>query len=246
MARRRFLVEHIRDNTAELRGEDARHLARVLRAEAGQQYEIADGEAAYLAEISAVEKDRVVFRVIEAIDSPPPSVRLTLYTALIKFDRFEWLVEKATELGAAAIVPVNSARSEKGLAEAARKRAVRWRRIAHESSQQARRVGVPEIGEPMDFAAVLAQTSGLRYFLDEKPGAPPLMSAIPPPRDRGSPDSIALLTGPEGGWTDAERSAAHAAGWTAVSLGPLILRAETAAMAAAAILTHAWWVSRLE
>ena len=187
MARRRFLVEHIRDNTAELRGEDARHLARVLRAEAGQQYEIADGEAAYLAEISAVEKDRVVFRVLEAIDSPPPSVRLTLYTALIKFDRFEWLVEKATELGAAAIVPVNSARSEKGLAEAARKRAVRWRRIAHESSQQARRVGVPEIGEPMDFAAGLV-FRWLALFSGRETGRAPAMSALPPQRP-ADPDS---------------------------------------------------------
>ena len=148
MARRRFLVEHIRDNTAELRGEDARHLARVLRAEPGQQYEIADGAGVYLAEIAAVEKDRVVFRVIEALDTPPPPVRLTLCAALIKFDRFEWLVEKATELGVAAIVPVNAARSEKGLVEAARKRAERWRRIAHESSQQARRLSPPEIGEP--------------------------------------------------------------------------------------------------
>jgi 16S rRNA (uracil1498-N3)-methyltransferase len=96
MARRRFLVEHVRDNTAELRGEDARHLARVLRAAPGQQYEVSDGAGVYLAEIAAVEKDRVIFRVIETLDTPPPPVCLTLCPALIKFDRFEWLVEKAT------------------------------------------------------------------------------------------------------------------------------------------------------
>jgi 16S rRNA (uracil1498-N3)-methyltransferase len=246
MARRRFLVERVRDNAAELRGEDARHLARVLRAEPGQQYEVSDGASVYLAEIAAVEKERVIFRVVEALDTPPAPVRLTLYAALVKFDRFEWLVEKAAELGVAAIVPVNAARSEKGLLEAARKRVERWRRIAHESSQQARRLGPPEIGEPQPLATAIAAGTSLRYFLDEKPGATSLAAAIPPHGERRRSDAVALATGPEGGWTDAERAAATAAGWTPVSLGPLILRAETAAIAAAAIVTHAWWASQLE
>jgi 16S rRNA (uracil1498-N3)-methyltransferase len=246
MARRRFLVERVRDNAAELRGEDARHLARVLRAEAGQQYEVSDGTGVYLAEIAAVEKERVIFRVIEALDPPPASVRLTLLAALIKFDRFEWMVEKATELGVAAIVPVNAGRSEKGLLEAARKRAERWRRIAHESSQQARRLSPPEIAGPVSLGVALEVGMGLRYFLDEKPGAPPLLAAIPPHADRLSADRVLLMTGPEGGWTDAERAAAIAAGWAPVSLGPLILRAETAAITAAGILAHAWWASQLE
>jgi 16S rRNA (uracil1498-N3)-methyltransferase len=246
MARRRFLVEQICDNAAELRGEDARHLARVLRAEPGQQYEISDGDAVYLAEIAGVGKDRVFFRVIEALDTPPPPVQIAVFAALIKFDRFEWLVEKATELGVVAIVPVNAARSEKGLLEAARKRAERWRRIARESSQQARRLGPPEIGEPQPLAAAIGPPEGFRYFLEEKPGAPPLLVVIPPPAERRGSDSVALLTGPEGGWTDAERAAAMAAGWAPVSLGPLILRAETAAITAVGILMHAWWASQLE
>src|ERR1035441_1775753 len=246
MARRRFLVERVRDNAAELRGEDARHLARVLRAEPGQQYEVSDGTGVYLGEIAAVEKERVIFRVIEALDTPPVPVRLTLFAALVKFDRFEWLVEKATELGVAAIVPVNAARSEKGLLEASRKRAERWRRIAHESAQQARRLGPPEIGEPQSLTAAIGAGTSLRYFLDEKPGAPPLAAAIPRHGERHSSDAVALLTGPALGWTDAERVAATAAGWTPVSLGPLILRAETAAIAAAGIVTHAWWASQLE
>ena len=246
MARRRFLVDHIHDNTAELRGEDARHLARVLRAETGQHYEISDGESVYLAEISAVERDRIVFHALTALDTPPTPMRLTLLAALIKFDRFEWLVEKATELGVAAIMPVNAVRSDKGLLEAARKRAERWRRIAHESSQQARRVSPPEIAAPQLLAAALAVASTHRYFLDEKPGAPPLLSAIPPAAERRRSDSVALLTGPEGGWTDPERTSALAAGWAPASLGPLILRAETAAITAAGTLIHAWWTSQLE
>jgi len=250
MARRRFLVECVRDNQAELSGEDAYHLARVLRAAPGQQYEISDGAGVYLAEIAAVESESVIFRVLEAIDAPQLPVRLTLYAAIVKFDRFEWLVEKATELGVAAIVPVNAGRSGKGLLEAARKRAERWRRIARESSQQSRRQGPPEIGEPKSLAAAIAGgnavSAGLRYFLDEKPGATPLAAVIPPPPARRSSDSVAVLTGPEGGWTDAERAAAISSGWVPVSLGPLILRAETAAIAAAGILTHAWWASQLE
>lgn len=246
MARRRFLVEHIGGDAAELRGEEARHLARVLRAEPGQQYEISDGAGVYLAEIASVEKERVIFRVVEALEMPRAAARVTLYMALIKFDRFEWLVEKATELGVAAIVPIEAARSEKGLAEAARKRSERWRRIARESSQQARRLGAPEIGEAQGLGAAIAAPADRRYFLDEKPGAPALLSAIPGAGERRASDSIALLTGPEGGWTEAERSAALDAGWARVSLGPLILRAETAAMAATAMLTHAWWASRIE
>src|ERR1700733_5214027 len=233
MARRRFLVDQVRDNAAEIRGDEAHHLARVLRAEPGQQYEISDGTDVYLAEISSVAKDRCGFRFIEPPDTPPALVSLTLIAALIKFDRFEWLVEKATELGAAAIVPVNAARSEKGLLEAAGKRAVRWRRIAHESSQQARRVRPPEIKEPQELGAVLAALSGDGYFLEEKPGAPPLLAVLPPAGKRQGSNSMPLAPAPEGGWTDAERSAAATSGWTSVSLGPLILRAETAAVAAA-------------
>ena len=159
MARRRFLVDQIRGNHAELHGAEAHHLARVLRAEPGQQYEISSGDQLYLAEVDVVERDRVIFRIVEPLDAPLPSVRLTLFTALIKFDRFEWLVEKATELGVAAIVPVKAARSEKGLAEAARKRAERWRRIAHESAQQARRLRPPEISETLPLATATASAA---------------------------------------------------------------------------------------
>ena len=246
MARRRFLVPEIRDERAELRGADARHLVRVLRATPGRQYEISDGARVCLAEVDSVAADRVTFRVVAPLEAPPIPVRLTLLAALIKFDRFEWLIEKATELGASAIIPVDTARSERSLAEAARKRVERWRRIAHLSSQQARRLRPPEIAEPQPLSTALLAPGAARYFLDELPGAPPLLVAISGVPQRPGPDSVALLTGAEGGWTDAERAAARAAGWTPVSLGPLILRAETAAIAAAAILLHTWWATRLE
>jgi 16S rRNA (uracil1498-N3)-methyltransferase len=228
-------VEEIRGGTAEIRGDEARHLTRVLRVESGQRFEISDNENAYLAEIQEARGERVVFRVIEPIAAAPLPVRVTLCAALIKFDRFEWMVEKATELGVQRILPVETTRSDKGLFEASRKRSERWIRIARESSQQSRRVRVPEILPAVRFKAALTENAEHRYFLEEAT-APPLPREIPEERQ----DSVAMLVGPEGGWTDAERQAARDAGWCAVSLGPQVLRAETAACAALAIVVATW------
>jgi 16S rRNA (uracil1498-N3)-methyltransferase len=203
--------------------------------ESGQRFEISDNENAYLAEIEEARGERVVFRVIEPIVTPPLPVRVLLCAALIKFDRFEWMVEKATELGVERILPVETTRSEKGLFEASRKRTERWTRIAKESSQQARRVRVPEILAAVRFKAALTEQAEHRYFLEEAT-APPLPRKIPDERQ----DTAALLVGPEGGWTGTERQAAKAAGWCAVSLGPQVLRAETAACAALAIVVATW------
>jgi 16S rRNA (uracil1498-N3)-methyltransferase len=237
LARRRFFVDSIHGDTAELRGDEARHLTRVLRVEAGWQFEISDNQAVYLAEIVEARGERVVFRVIHQIEAEAAPVRITLCAALIKFDRFEWMIEKATELGVERIVPVETARSEKGLMEASRKRSERWARVARESSQQARRVRAPEIAPAVRLAECLAEAAGYRYFLEETT-APPLLRMLPADRTKGA--CVAALLGPEGGWIDREREAAAAAGWQAVSLGPHVLRAETAAMAALAILVNAW------
>jgi 16S rRNA (uracil1498-N3)-methyltransferase len=235
LARRRFFVDHITHGTAELTGDDARHLTRVLRVEPGQRFEISDNREAYLAEITEARGERVHFRVLEPIAGVPSPVDITLCAALVKFDRFEWIVEKATELGVHRILPVEATRSERGLFDASRKRTERWVRIARESSQQSRRVSVPEILPAVRFEKCLAELAAHRFFLDEA-GAPPLLREIPP--ERGN--SVALLLGPEGGWTDAERASALAAKWQPVSLGPLVLRAETAAAAAIAIVVNAW------
>jgi len=228
-------VDEIRGGTAELRGEEARHLTRVLRVEAGQRYEISDGQHAWLAEIEEARGERVVFRAVEAIPYVAPRVRVTLCAALTKFDRFEWMIEKATELGVERVLPFEATRTEKGLFEASRKRRERWERIARESSQQSRRTRLPEIAEAVQFAAALKEAASHRYFLDEGE-APPLLREIPEERQ----DMAAVMIGPEGGWSDAEREQARAAGWTAVSLGPLVLRAETAVCAALAVVQNAW------
>lgn len=242
MSRRRFFVPEIRRGIAELHGAEAEHLVRVLRAESGQKYEISDNRDAYLAEIETARKSLISFRVIEKLPAPSPGVRVMLVAALIKFDRFEWLIEKATELGVAAIQPFEAVRSEKGLAHAAAKRLPRWEKVALEASQQSRRAHLPAIHSPMPFAEAIAVNAAPKLLLDESE-APPILRVLP--RAKNASDEIALLLGPEGGWTDREREQALAAGWIASSLGTTILRAETAAVAALAVIQAAWveWTS---
>ena len=236
--RRRFFVDEVRSGKAQIEGDEARHLTRVLRVEAGQRYEISDNRNVYLAEIETAHKENVVFRALEKLPPANPTARFELYAALIKFDRFEWIVEKATELGVTEIVPIEATRSERGLEKGAAKRLERWRRIALEASQQSRRSHLPEIYEPLSLAEAMARPATQRYVLDENPGAPPLFQALPAVRT--TQDTVAILTGPEGGWTDEERALFTTAGWAPVSMGPLILRAETAVIAALAVVTQAW------
>jgi 16S rRNA (uracil1498-N3)-methyltransferase len=235
-------VDNIRAGTAELLGDEALHLTRVLRVAPGQRFEISDNQSAWLAEIAEARGPRVVFRILQPLESPAAPVRLTLVAALIKFDRFEWIVEKATELGIERLLPMETARTEKGLVEASRKRTERWRRVARESSQQARRVTVPEILPAASFERCLAEPADHRYFLEEA-GAPPLLGAVP--EHRCAADRVVVMLGPEGGWTSDERPLAAAAGWLAVSLGPLVLRAETAAAAALAVIGNAWLAANI-
>lgn len=228
---------------AELTGHDAEHLVRVLRAEPGQLYEISDNHKLYLAEIETATKSLVCFRIREPLDLPAPSVHISLLSALIKFERFEWLIEKATELGASEIRPVEAIRSERGLADAARKRLVRWEKIALEASQQSRRAHLPRIEPPFRLAKSLQFDANIRLLLDEDATARPILDCLP--YERAASDHVALMVGPEGGWTEEERQNAVAAGWTACSLGETILRTETAAIAALAVVRAAWAQSPL-
>lgn len=238
MARRRFFVPAVRNGEAEISGDDAQHLTRVLRVEIGQRYEISDDRGVYLAEITAARKQQVVFRTLERLPLHPPPVRLHLYAALIKFDRFEWIIEKTTELGVERIVPVRAERTERGLDQAAPKRLERWRRIALESAQQSRRDRLPEVDEVADLASVVDAQARCRMVCDEEPGGAALLACVP--AGRSADDVVVVSIGPEGGWTDGERSAFRDSGWMAVTLGPQVLRAETAAVAALSVLSAAW------
>lgn len=242
MARRRFFVDEVRERRAVLAGESAQHLRRVLRARPGERFEISDNRSVYLAEIEGFGRGEVLFRILEELPAERPPLRLALHAALIKFDRFEWIIEKATELGVERISPVVAARSEKGLETGAVKRLERWRRIAREASQQARRAQLPEIGPPLSFREALAGDFAWRALLDELRTGAPLIASLPPAGERRAGERVGLLVGPEGGWTEEERQAARAAGWRAVTLASNVLRAETAAIAAIAIVINAWMV----
>lgn len=239
MARRRFFVEEIRHGQAEVAGDQAHHLRNVLRVEAGQRYEVASDGRVYLAEVTLSSKSRVAFRVIEELPPNLPPVRIHLRVALIKFDRLEMILEKATELGVERISPFAAARGEKGLDRAAPKRMERWRKVILEASQQSRRARLPEIEPPVSAKQAIQANHGVCLLLDEMAGAP-LLAALPEPGQQASNDIVTLLAGPEGGWTDNERRLAIEQGWLPVSLGPQILRTETAVIAALAQLTGAW------
>jgi 16S rRNA (uracil1498-N3)-methyltransferase len=238
MSRRRFFVPEVRRGAATLTGPDALHLVRVLRVEPGQLYEISDNRDLYLAQIETARQSLVSFRILEKLPPPAPTVRITLLAALIKFDRFEWLLEKATELGVSTIQPVETARTAPGLAKASANRLPRWQKVALEASQQSRRARLPEIRPVVPLAKALEIDANPRLLLDENPDLPPILQLLP--KERTPADHVALLLGPEGGWTDEERQQALAAGWQLASFGKTILRAETAGMAGIAIVQAAW------
>ena len=234
--RRRFFVDAFDAGRAVLAGDAAHHLGRVLRAEPGQLYELSDGTSVWLGKIEFAGKDQIEFSLVEAIPIINSSLDKTLLLAVVKFDTFEWALEKATELGVNRIVPVAAARSDKGLLAAAGKRADRWKKILFESSQQSRRVRLPVIEAVTTLKdALAASRSQLKLMLSEQPEATPLRKIL---RDRTA-DTVALAIGPEGGWTNPEFSAAEQAGFEAASLGSLILRTETTVAACLASLNYA-------
>ena len=217
-------------------GAAAHHLGRVLRAERGQLYELSDGNSVRLAKIESTGRDRVEFRLLESIPVRVPSLQTTLLLAVVKFDAFEWAIEKATELGVDRIVPLAAARSEKGLLAAAGKRAERWKKIVFEASQQSRRAALPTIEDlAQPGTAFSRRGTALGLMLSERPQARPLRRVL---QDE-SRDRVALAIGPEGGWTEAEFLAARSSGFEEASLGCLILRTETAVTASLAALNYA-------
>lgn len=218
-------------------GEAAHHVGRVLRAQPGQLYELSDGDRVWLGRVENAGRERVEFALVEKLDAYQPRLDVTLLLSVVKFDAFEWALEKATELGVNRIVPLAASRSEKGLLLAAQKRAKRWQKLLMEASQQSRRVRVPLLtGVTKPEAAFLGNDGARRVLLSERADATALRRVL---ADGGTTTKAALAIGPEGGWTDAEIVAARNAGFAEASLGKLILRAETAVIAALAALNFA-------
>ncbi len=230
--RRRFFVERFESATAVLNGEAAHHLARVLRAEPGQLYELSDGESVWLARTQDIGRDAVEFALMERLPVLLPPLHITLLLAIVKFDRFEWAIEKATELGADEIVPLAAERSEKGLVVA----------------QQSRRLRVPvlhDAAKPRD--TFRTEKSQVRLLLSERAGARPmreLLEPSPPSAQDTATANLAIAIGPEGGWTEAEFIVASEYGFAEAALGINILRTETAVCAALAAAQYAFGAFR--
>src|SRR6202022_3691242 len=178
MARRRFFVDAVHSGHAQIIGEEAHHLTRVLRVEPGQKFEISDDQNVYLAEVESARKDLVSFAIVRQIEVSRPVVRTALLASLIKFDHFEWMIEKAIELGVERVFPGEAERTKKGRALAAQKRLPRWSRIAREASEQSRRVRLPLIESPVSLADALRNQTDHRYVLEEA-GATPILPMVP-------------------------------------------------------------------
>jgi 16S rRNA (uracil1498-N3)-methyltransferase len=238
MTRRRWIAEHWDEATATLVGAQAEHMTRVLRAQPGMEADVVAGGHVFHAEVAAVTPQEVRFNLIAELEAEP-ALPVTLVVAVYKFDRMEWAIEKATELGIAAVAPVIARRTEKHLAQAAEKRVERWRRIAHEAAQQSRRSDVPLIYDPVSLAhRVKEAPQATRLVLAEQERTVTLRNAMEEAVVAAEEEMPALeiAVGPEGGWAPAEEALFDANGWRAVSLGPRILRAETAAIAALAVV----------
>ncbi|MEZ4860900.1 MAG: RsmE family RNA methyltransferase [Caldilineaceae bacterium] len=211
-------------------------LRAVLRLQAGDQITLLDDQGrAFLTELTALNRRYVAGLVLAQLPDPPePALHLTLYQCSLKADKFEWILQKGTEVGVSTFVPVISQRSVVRPASALLKKYERWQSIVREAAEQCGRGRLPHLAQPLAWSEVVAQAQGVRLLpwedLATSP-AQPLRAALP-----SAATAVNLLIGPEGGIAPAEVEEAQSTGWQTVSLGPLILRAETAAIVSAALV----------
>ena len=222
----------------ELRGKAAEHVTRVLRLGAGDKVTLFNGDGTdYPSEIKELHKGSLTLAVRSALPARAESpLAITLVQGIARGERMDLVVQKATELGVTAIVPVATTRSVVRLdADTRAKKLAHWRGVAIAACEQCGRATLPAIAEPADFESWLAQpsrTETLRILLSPEAEASLVATAAGATR-------IELLVGPEGGLADSERDLALTVGYRACRLGPRVLRSETAAVAALAVLQSA-------
>lgn len=238
MTRRRWIADEVSGDSAVLVGDHADHLVRVLRARIGQEFDISTPGSVRRGRITSLSPARVEFELSEEVSSSA-AAEITLVLSIFKFDRMEWAIEKCTELGVARILPLIARRTDARLAAAATKRVERWRRIANQASEQSRRSAPSEIALPAKVSEITALDAPLRVVLAESEDRRTLNHVLRQSRNREQGSETALAIGPEGGWTPEELQSFQSAGWISASLGTTILRAETAAIAATAIVASA-------
>ena len=235
MTFRRWIADEVWPNHAALTGAHAERLIRVLRARVGQRFDIIADGVVYRGRIGKISDLRVEFELEDEVQVPDPAP-ITILLSIFKFDRMEWAIEKCTELGVAKIVPLIARRTDAHLASAAAKRVERWRRIVAQAAEQSRRSTIPELPDPVKVENALEFPGAFRIVLAETESYSFLRNVI----SANSSKAIVLAIGPEGGWTAGELEAFDKEGWALASLGPTILRSETAAIAATAITMDAF------
>jgi 16S rRNA (uracil1498-N3)-methyltransferase len=240
MARRRFFAPPSAFNkqTITLTADEANHLRSVLRLKVGDEVLVFNGEGKeFKCLVAQLRRDEVELDNCEEIEPAQPESPLSfiLAVALLKGEKFDLVVQKATELGVTSIVPVTTRYADIHLRDGsdAEKRVTRWRRIALEAAKQCGRARVPQVEFPVSFASLIEESDGpLRLMFSERAGGPL--------DNGGAIDSVVALVGSEGGWADEELAMAQTAGWQVVTLGGRILRAETAAITVSVLLQHAY------
>ncbi len=234
MADRYFVESPIAGSAAQLVGHDAHHLAHVMRAKAGAEVTLFDGSGAeFAARVERVGRSEIELTVLERREVDHESaVQITLGVALPKGDRSRWLVEKATELGLARLVPLLTERGNQRVSPSAIEK---LRRAVIEASKQCGRNRLMEITEPLALSQYLAAAPASHVRLIAHPTSAP-KTAPGTVSEKWRQEPFSLAVGPEGGFTEAEVAQAAEHGWTALDLGPRILRVETAALALAAII----------
>jgi len=219
-----------------LTGDEAQHCSRVMRKQPGDSIEIFDGAGRVaVCEITHVSKSAVQARIITETRAQPLKAAIHLLPALIKAEPFEWLLEKAVELGAASIQPIITERTVIHLdAAQTEKKLAKWRRHMIESAKQCHTPFVPGLKAPVSFANGLKQTVDFKLIPALSEHTRTLKQVLP----ASKPASVAVLIGPEGDFTADEEAQALKAGFIPITLGPLVFRAETAAISTLAILGH--------
>ena len=230
----RFFVEPLQGDRAIVTGQDAHHIARVLRMRVGEPLTLCDGAGVdYHCEIEELAGDCVYLRVLESEPTQSePTMAVTLYQGLPKSEKMDFIVQKAVELGAVRIVPVAMARSIVKLkADEGAKKQQRWQKIAAEAAGQSGRGCIPQVSQPLSFKQALAEMSGTPSVAFYEGGGQPLSALI-----EKEQLSVSVMIGPEGGFDEAEIEQLRENGVAVATLGKRILRCETAPVAALAIL----------
>ncbi|HYJ88612.1 MAG TPA: 16S rRNA (uracil(1498)-N(3))-methyltransferase [Pyrinomonadaceae bacterium] len=242
MTRRRFHAPpsafNLHRGSVTLATDEARYLREVLRLKVGDEVYVFDGEGKeFRSQIEESRRDTATLKVVEEVAPARPEspLELTLAVALLKGEKFDLVVQKATELGAARIVPVVTKLADVRLRDTsdATKRVARWQRIALEAAKQSGRAVVPDVLDPVGFESLVSETGSNRAIMFSERDGQPIAEALVE-----LSTSLTALVGSEGGWTDQEITMARDNGWRIVTLGGRTLRAETAAITVVALLQH--------